>query len=156
LKNYKNIEGAVGAGATMVMKAPLGAAASAAPGGTATALEVAAPVAVAAPVPVSPGEVARWDGRFVLSLEGRGPTGLWLGGLGPDSPAVMRVAPATLAAAIPAAARPALPVLRDAKGVVAVPALGYFKCCSQEATTAACQLRFRPTRPLTGAGFTIV
>jgi tRNA(Ile)-lysidine synthase len=114
------------------------------------------PAAVAAPVPVRPGPEIRWDGRFGLGLDDAAPAGLWLGALGRDSAAVARDCGDAAVAAIPAAARPSLPALRTAKGVVAVPALGYFKRCSQEAMTAARRVRFRPNRPLTGAGFTIV
>lgn len=114
------------------------------------------PAAVAAPVPVLPGADTGWDGRFRLRLDFAAPAGLWLGALGCDSAAVAREAPKAAVAAIPPAARATLPALRDAKGVVAVPALGYFNRCSQEAMTAARRVRFRPIRPLTGAGFTIV
>jgi len=57
---------------------------------------------------------------------------------------------------LPAAVRATLPTLRDSKGVVAVPGLGYFKRCREEAETAACRTEFWPVRSLTGAGFTIV
>jgi tRNA(Ile)-lysidine synthase len=114
------------------------------------------PAVVAAPVPVLPDGRTRWDGRFQLSLDPGASAPLWLGALGRDGVAIRRESRKTAIAAIPAAARPSLPALCDAKGVVAVPALGYFKCCSQEALMAARQLQFRPNRPLTGAGFTIV
>jgi tRNA(Ile)-lysidine synthase len=115
------------------------------------------PAPISAPAPVTACGVTRWDGRFQVKPVPAAPAALWLGALGEDYDAIAHELPEiATAAAIPAAVRPSLPVLRDAKGVVAVPALGYFKCCSQEAMTAARQLHFRPNRPLTGAGFTIV
>lgn len=114
------------------------------------------PAAVAPPVLLGPGGKTLWDGRFEVSLEPGAPSGLWLGALAADGPAIARQWPDSAAAAIPPAVRATLPALRNAKGVVAVPALGYFKCCSQEAMTVACRMQFRPIRSLTGAGFTIV
>jgi tRNA(Ile)-lysidine synthase len=115
------------------------------------------PAAVAAPVPAPPGGEVCWDGRFQARFAPDLRHGLWLGALGRDSAAVARDLPDTTAfAGIPAAARATLPALRDAKGVVAVPSLGYFKRCREEAATIACEVQFRPKRSLTGAGFTIV
>ena len=114
------------------------------------------PAAVAAPVALPVGAETAWDGRFRIALPAGGPDGLSLGALAAEGPELVRELPKSAVLMIPAAARVTLPVLRDAKGVVAVPALGYFKRCSQEAMTAARHLHFRPIRPLTGAGFTIV
>ncbi len=112
--------------------------------------------AVAAPVPLAPGEARRWDGRFWVALEATAPDGLMLGALGADAPAMAREVEKTAALRLPAAVRATLPALRDSKGVVAVPALGYFKCCRQEAGKVAGRIEFRPIRSLSGAGFTIV
>jgi tRNA(Ile)-lysidine synthase len=114
------------------------------------------PVAVAAPLPLAPGMAVRWDGRFWAALDAAAPDGLMLGALGADAPATVREVEKTAALRLPAAVRATLPTLRDSKGVVAVPALGYFKCCREEAWKAACRIEFRPIRSLTGAGFTIV
>ena len=114
------------------------------------------PAAVAAPIWVAPGGQVRWDRRFQVALDRSAPAGFWVGALGPDAAAVARELGKTALAGVPAAARDALPALRDAKGVVAVPSLGYFECYLREAMAAACRLQFRPNRPLTGAGFTIV
>ncbi|HEY3919145.1 MAG TPA: tRNA lysidine(34) synthetase TilS [Stellaceae bacterium] len=114
------------------------------------------PAAVAAPAVLVPGMETRWDGRFAVALDRTGPAGLWVAALGREAAAVARVASAAALARIPAAARLSLPALCDAKGVVAVAALGYFEQSREEAMMAACQMQFRPTRPLTGAGFTIV
>lgn len=115
------------------------------------------PAAVAAPTPAAPGGQVCWDGRFQVRFATETRPGLWLGALGRDSAAVAHDLAKTAAfAGIPAAARATLPALRDAKGVVAVPSLGYFKRCREEAITTACRVQFRPKRSLTGAGFTIV
>lgn len=115
------------------------------------------PAAVAAPIPLAPGAALRWDGRFWVALDAAAPEGLMLGALGGDAPLIARELGKTAVLRLPAAAvRATLPTLRDSKGVVAVPALGYFKCCREEASKAACRIEFRPIRSLTGAGFTIV
>jgi tRNA(Ile)-lysidine synthase len=119
------------------------------------------PAAVAAAQPLAPGEAVRWDGRFWIALDAAVPAGLMLGALGGDAPMIARELGAresgkSAALRLPAAVRATLPALRGAKGVVAVPGLGYFKCCRQEAGTMACRIEFRPIRSLTGAGFTIV
>jgi tRNA(Ile)-lysidine synthase len=110
--------------------------------------------AVAAPRPLAPGEAVRWDGRFWVSLADTAPATLTLGALGADGPAIARGLRKSATLHLPAAVRASLPTLRDSKGVVAVPALGYFKSCRAEAE--ACRIEFRPIRSLTGAGFTIV
>ncbi len=114
------------------------------------------PSAVAAPIPLTPGQEVCWDGRFRVTLDPAAPGGLLLGALGADAPVVAREQRESAALRLPAVVRATLPALRDAKGVVAVPSLGYFKCCRQETTTAACRVEFRPICSLTGAGFTIV
>ncbi len=114
------------------------------------------PAMAAAPVALPVGAETAWDGRFRVALPAGAPEGLSLGALGEEGAKLVRKLPKSAVLMIPTAARATLPALCDAKGVVAVPALGYFKCCSQEAMTAARHLHFRPIRPLTGAGFTIV
>jgi len=120
------------------------------------------PSAVAAPLPLTPGQEVWWDGRFRVALDPAAPDGLLLGALGDDAPMIAReLARAkewgkSAALRLPAVVRATLPALRDAKGVVAVPSLGYFKCCRKETETAACRVEFGPIRSLTGAGFTIV
>jgi tRNA(Ile)-lysidine synthase len=114
------------------------------------------PAAVALPRPIAPGEAGRWDGRFWVALDPAAPAGLTLGALGADAPTIAREQRKSAALRLPAAVRATLPALRDSKGVVAVPALGYFKRCREEAEAVACRTEFRPIRSLTGAGFTIV
>ncbi len=112
------------------------------------------PAAMAAPVPAQAGGRVSWDGRFTLELAASAPRDLSLGGLGDDAAPVLAAAPRAAIAAVPAAARPALAALRDREGVVAVPALRYVSERLEPA--AAARVVFRPTRPLAGAGFTIV
>lgn len=112
------------------------------------------PAAVAGPMPLPPGGEAIWDRRFRISLDSGAPPGLRVGALGRDGPALARGLSKAVARAIPAAVRATLPALCDAKGVVAVPSLGYFR--STEVSTVFCRVQFRPNRSATGAGFTIV
>lgn len=115
------------------------------------------PAAVAPAVAVVPGQRACWDERFVLGLDGTAPPGLVCGALGDDAPAIARDLPPERLAGLPPAVRAALPALRCAKGVVAVPALGYFGSGhKKDAWAAALRVEFRPRCPLAGARFTIV
>ena len=114
------------------------------------------PAAIAVPQPIAPGTVLRWDGRFRVALGAGAAHGLTLGALGADAPKIAREQRKTAALPLPATVRASLPTLRDSKGVVAVPVLGYFKGCRDEAEAAACRVEFWPVRSLTGAGFTIV
>ena len=112
------------------------------------------------------GQKLLWDGRFEVALRragGRGaPVGLErdleLGPLGrprgdADWAEVRAVAPATATARIPAPARAALPALRDGRGVLAVPHLGYRRPDSPAAGLRFC--RFRPRNPLMISAFTV-
>jgi tRNA(Ile)-lysidine synthase len=108
------------------------------------------PAAMAPPVAVRPGALVTWDGRFRLALATSAPEGLRLGPLG--------VAPADSAAAgLPAVVRASLPALRNERQeVVAVPMLKYAKKGYTGPWLAASMTFFRPARPLTGSGFTVV
>jgi hypothetical protein len=83
-----------------------------------------------------------------LRLAPEAPDGLSLGALG--------ATPLEAAWGLPAAVRPSLAALSDKKAVVAVPALGYLRADVAGAWLGAGRLSFRPTRPLTGASFTVV
>jgi len=104
--------------------------------------------AVAPPIAATPGAMTAWDRRFRLHLPATAPPGLTLGALGG--------APVAGRAPLPAAARGSLPALHDQRSVVAVPGLGYLRAASDAPWVAATRLLFRPTRPLSGAGFTVV
>ncbi len=128
------------------------------------------------------GEKLLWDGRFEVALRragGRGAAGeLELGPLGGPLGAPLggtgrgagrgagdgaaggtgwaEVRAAALAAAmvrIPAPARAALPALRDGRGLLAVPHLGYQRPDSPAAGLRFC--RFRPRNPLIISAFTV-
>ena len=107
------------------------------------------PAALAGDVSAPPGTTTVWDGRFRLRLLATAPAGVRLGGRG-----IVPVSPSE--AQIPAAARPSLPVLRLARGR---PAGGLTQDRETGATApwlAARSLVFRPVRPLSDAGFTVV
>lgn len=106
------------------------------------------PAAMAPAVAAVPGTNVLWDGRFRLKLAQEAPRGLWLGALGAVIVDAVR--------AVPGAVRPSLAALSDKKAVVAVPALGYLRADVEGSWLAASSLSFRPTRPLTGASFTVV
>ncbi len=112
--------------------------------------------AVAPPVAVATRGSTLWDGRFRLDLEGPEANGLWLGPLGAEAAAAINRVLPPVAATIPPILRPSLPTLRDAQGIVAVPALHYRAERCQNAGVVAGKLLFCPTRPLTGGGFRIV
>jgi tRNA(Ile)-lysidine synthase len=104
--------------------------------------------AAAPPVPALPGATVYWDGMFSLYLPETAPEGLVLGALGAASLATPR--------SFPAAAKASLPAVREGASVVAVPALGYIKAGFDPGRLGSWRLLFRPTRPLSGAGFTVV
>jgi tRNA(Ile)-lysidine synthase len=112
------------------------------------------PAAMAAPVALLPRATAVWDGRFAVNGKPELPSGLTLGGLGEAAPAALDPALRAALAALPAAARPGLACLRCADEIVAVPALRFVAGGWRGLALPA--VIFRPTRPLTGAGFTIV
>ena len=87
------------------------------------------PEAVASPAPARPGERTGWDGRFVVRLPAAAPEGLGVAARGNSAGAP---------SSVPPAARPTLPVIRDAAGA-----------------TSAHAPRFRPDRALTQPGFAV-
>jgi len=105
-------------------------------------------------VPQSGGPLL-WDGRFWIGLAPRrGRRQPWLGPLGETGWAeVVRAAPGLRQCPIPAPARPSLPALFDARGVVAVPHLGYRRNGAERVIFPA--LAWRPRNPLTSAGFSV-
>ncbi len=121
-------------------------------------------------VSVRPGERLRWDGRFEVAVDRRAGAGggapdlgalggslggaLGLGALGTAGWAEVRAAaPGLRATPIPAPARLALPALRDARGLLAVPHLGYEREDSAGFGLKFC--RFRPASGLTFPAFTV-
>jgi tRNA(Ile)-lysidine synthase len=104
--------------------------------------------ALAPPVAALPGETVAWDNRFRLRLPSGAPQGLMLGALGGAALAGVPAWPAVL--------RAGLPALSDKTSVVCVPALGYLRNGFAARWLQSLSLRFRPTRPFSGAGFTVV
>lgn len=115
---------------------------------------------------LSPGGRLLWDGRFeVVLARGAGAGGGKKSGeltVGPLGTAGWRALAAALenagfgarTARIPVAARGALPALRDAAGLAAVPPLGYFR--DRWAAKRLKECRFAPTNGLTSPAFTVV
>ena len=104
------------------------------------------------------GQSLLWDGRFEVALRrvaGRGASAeLEFGPLGTAGWAEARAAaPVAAMGRIPAPARAALPALRDAKGVLTVPHLGYQRPDSDANWVRFC--RFRPRNPLILSAFTV-
>ena len=98
------------------------------------------------------------DGRFKVALGRAGERGaaveLELGPLGGAGWAEVRAAAPALAAGwIPAPARAALPALRDADGLLAVPQVGYQR--PESAATGLKFCRFLPRNPLINSAFTV-
>jgi tRNA(Ile)-lysidine synthase len=106
-------------------------------------------------IPMRAGQSLRWDGRFEVSVGRRARAGrLGLGALGSAGWAEARAAaPELRESPIPAPARTALPALRDARGLLAVPHLGYERADSAGLGLESC--RFRPARGLTSSAFTV-
>ena len=107
---------------------------------------------------LAPGRSVLWDGRFEIKVPDSAPeSGLRVAALG----AALRSArghPAALRGGgrlgVPAAARPALPALRDARGLLAVPHLGYQRGGLRAQIVVKC--RFTPKNGLFPAAFTVV
>jgi tRNA(Ile)-lysidine synthase len=95
--------------------------------------------------------VVSWDGRFDLPLPAVG--GIEVAALGADGWAkIVARAPGLRETGIPYAARLALPALRDRKGVLAVPGLGYARG-GRGVQKKGAIATFHPRRPLTAAVF---
>jgi tRNA(Ile)-lysidine synthase len=119
-----------------------------------------------APTALPPDGRLLWDGRFEVALgpEGAGRSTAANGEMtvGPLGSAGWRTLAAALeragagqrAACIPAPARAALPALRDADGLAAVPPLGYFRDGKAAERLKVC--RFAPANGLTSPAFTVV
>lgn len=115
---------------------------------------------IAPAIALVPGESRLWDGRFRLSLAPEAPSGLRLGALGPRTKAGLPgMAPLQDGeghdGTIPNLVQPTLPAIRDLFGTLHVPHLCYMRPESGwEAVFFSCA--FRPARPLTKVGFTVV
>jgi tRNA(Ile)-lysidine synthase len=103
---------------------------------------------LAASVSVRPGTTVNWDGRFSLCLAPDAPAGLILGALGSANINQSK-------RVLPAAARIGVAALRDERGIVAVPALGYCRDGGDDRLAPDAVL-LRTARPATGAGIKVV
>lgn len=105
--------------------------------------------ALAPPVAVRPGVLVNWDGRFSLTLAPDAPSGLTLGALGP-------IVVNEVGRVLPAAARIGVAALRDDRGIVAVPALGFCRDGEDRGAAVGSAVLLRTARPATGAGVKVV
>lgn len=104
--------------------------------------------ALAAPVHARPGAKVNWDGRFSVALPADAPEGLILGALG-------TVNVNETSRGLPAVARIGIAALRDDRGIIAVPALG-FRRDGAAGKVAPDALLLRVSRPATAAGIKVV
>lgn len=112
--------------------------------------------AIEAPRSLPPGTTLRWDARFAITLAADAPPGLTVGALGAAGFG-RRSAAVGDWPAMPPAARATLPALRDLVGVAVVPHLNYTRPdFARSASDGMVSVAFRPRRPLTAPGFTVV
>jgi tRNA(Ile)-lysidine synthase len=112
-------------------------------------------VALQAPTPAPGGAIVIWDGRFRAMLASDVPEGLMLGALGGDGRRLPAALQARLAM-LPGPVRTGLPALRRGRRLVAVPALEPPANGPGATRNAIIRVWFRPLRPLSPAGFTVV
>jgi tRNA(Ile)-lysidine synthase len=111
--------------------------------------------AASAPVRLDPGARLLWDRRFVAGLAQAAPSGFVLGYLGHSAKVVAEPTGRPIdrgGGDLPRLIYPVLPALWDAEGLAAVPHLDY----RRPGVGTLPALSFRPTNPLTSAGFTVV
>jgi len=106
---------------------------------------------MAPPLPLVPGAVLLWDGRFRAEVAAEIPAGLRLGGLGPRG--WRRVTAGGAGGGIPIPARSGLPAVWDEVGVCQVPHLGYNR---DGKASALSSLVAESGRALTETSFTLV
>jgi tRNA(Ile)-lysidine synthase len=118
-------------------------------------LVVREPAAMAAPMalPEGGGTVC-WDRRFVIAVPvGRDMREFSVGALGIEGAARIRgIAETHGTPYLPSSVRPSLPALRREGTLLGVPHLGWMLADAEIGAV----VRFRPTRSLTGSGFTVV
>lgn len=107
--------------------------------------------AIAAALPLRPGEHAHWDGRFAVRLApaaGAGPGRPRVACLGAAGWREVVVRRPNAGALLPAPVRPTLPALWDIDGVVTVPHLGYCRDLDAPGLGGPLTAVFRPARAL--------
>ena len=107
---------------------------------------------VAPPVTLAPGDSALWDRRFLATLPITAPRSVGVGALGPEGAALLKKNAIGDDNPLPRLVYPALPAIRDAAGVAALPHL----CWRRATAECVVSLNFRPPVSLFGAGFTVV
>jgi tRNA(Ile)-lysidine synthase len=100
---------------------------------------------------IAAGATVHWDGRFRITGAGGG-TALTIAALGRRR---LISAAATAGPRLPSAVRATLPALYDAKGVIAVPHLGWRRKNGGMAGSRTARIQFFPPRPLTSPGFNL-
>lgn len=118
-------------------------------------LVVREPATMAAPVDLADaGGTLCWDRRFMIGVPaGIDLRGFSVGGLGIEGAARMRgIAEQLGTPYLPSSVRPTLPAFRREGTLLGVPHLGWMLAGAEIGAV----VRFRPTRYLTGSGFTVV
>jgi len=118
-------------------------------------LVVREPAALAAPVVLpDDGGTLCWDRRFVIAVpSGQDMQDITVGALGIEGAARMRgIAESPGTPYLPSSVRPTLPAFRREGTLLGVPHLGWMLAGAEIGAV----VRFRPTRSLTGSGFTVV
>lgn len=111
------------------------------------------------PTPVAPGLRLHWDGRYDIAFAGprsqdRNSDDLWLAPLGRDGWAeAVAMAPDLRDTRIPYTARLTLPAVRDAKGILEIPYLGFRREDGTGAASVVKSCDFAPRNSLSGIGF---
>ena len=107
----------------------------------------------AGPVRLTPGTSVLWDRRFGVALPATATGAVTVGYLRRSGVvALNRQRPKPPRCGLPRLIYPILPAVWDNEGIAAVPHLGY----RREGDAALPEFRFRPIKPLTRAGFTVV
>ena len=109
--------------------------------------------AACGPVRVMPGTSLLWDRRFQIALPATAAGPLTLDYLGAAGAALLgRRTRRRPPAGVPPLLHPILPALRDERGILAVPHLGY----RRDGVGLLPKLVFRPVQSLSDAGFAVV
>jgi tRNA(Ile)-lysidine synthase len=106
-------------------------------------------VRAAAPIALEPGTDLCWDRRFAVSLSSRATAAVIIGYLGQYAGAAPECG---FGGKLPPLIHSVLPAFWDEEGIMAVPHLGY----ARPGLLVLPKLSFRPVKPLTPAGFTVV
>ena len=119
------------------------------------------PGAVHPPARPGPGGETIWDGRFHIIVRGGQASRLRVGALGRDGwIEIAARMPEVRKTAIPAPVRPSLPALRDGRGVIEVPHIGYRRPENRRQTAGKRpeikKMRFLTANPLASAEFSVV